>query len=296
VLVNVVNTVLSAGLLLGFGLFPSLGWEALAIGTACGHGLAGTIILILLLRGRAGLKLERRELRPDVPLMRRILRVGMPGGLDMLAMISCHLIYVSIINRLGTVPAAAHGLALRIEALAYLPGSAFHVAAATMTGQYLGAGDPRRAARSALLALAMGGGFQCFMGGLLFFGGPLVASFFFPGDETKNVVALASRLLPIVSLGMPFFAILTVFSGALRGAGDTRWPLIITFVGLIGVRIPLAAYLAWDYIPVAWLEMTLPGCGLGAVGAWYAMLLDAALRSALISYRFFSGRWQHVRV
>ncbi len=294
-LVIFVNASLSAGLLLGLGPLPKLGWEGLAVGTACSHGLAGVILLLLLLRGRAGLKLNLTELRPDWPLMKRLLRVGIPGGFDMLAMITCHLVYLSIINRLGTVPAAAHGLALRIEALAYLPGSAFQVAVATMTGQYLGAGQPQLARRCALSALAMGCTFMSLAGVLFFFTGASIATFF-TGDTNSPISVLAGQLLPIVACGMPFFAVVCVLSGALRGAGDTRWPLAINFIGLIFVRIPLAAWLAWVTVPLPILGVTLVGWDLGAHGAWYAMIIDIVIRSTLIGGRFTSGRWQRIRV
>ena len=74
----------------------------------------------------------------------------MPGGLDVMGVLFCHFVYLAIINALGTEAAAAHGLGVQIEALAYLPCFAFQVAASTMTGQFLGAGDPRRASRAAL--------------------------------------------------------------------------------------------------------------------------------------------------
>lgn len=295
VLVNVVNSGLSAGLVLGLGPLPKLGWEGLAIGTAAGHGLAGVIILILLWRGRAGLKLERTMLRPDWTLLRRLLRVGLPGGMDVLALISCHLVYVSIINRLGTLAAAAHGLGVQIEAIAYLPGSAFQVSAATMTGQLLGAHQPQRAMRAALVALALGGTFMCSVGVLLFFFAPQFAGFF-TGDATDPTARVAAELLPIVSLAMPCFAVLSILSGALRGAGDTRWPLLVTFVGLIGIRIPGAALLAWQAIEVPLLGVSIPGFGLGVHGAWYAMILDVLVRSTLIAWRFLGGAWRQQQV
>lgn len=295
VMVNVVNTGLSAGLMLGWGPLPQLGWAGLAIGTAAGHGLAGIIVLLLLLRGRAGLKIDRHALRPDWSLLRRLLRVGLPGGIDVLALISCHLVYVSIINRLGTLAAAAHGLGVQIEAIAYLPGSAFQVSAATMTGQLLGARQPRRAMRAALTALLIGGSFMCAVGVLLYFFAPQIAGFF-TGDASDPTAQLAGQLLPIVSVGMPCFAALSILSGALRGAGDTRWPLLVTFVGLIGIRIPAAALLAWERIEVPWLGISFAAFDLGVQGAWYAMLLDVALRSVLMSVRFGSGHWQHQQV
>ncbi len=295
VLVNVVNTGLSAGLMLGWGPLPKLGWEGLAIGTAAGHGLAGVIILILLLRGRAGLKVDRYALRPDWPLLKRLLRVGLPGGLDVLALITCHLIYVSITNRLGTLAAAAHGLGVQIEAIAYLPGSAFQVSAATMTGQLLGAGQPQRAMRSALTALMLGGAFMCTAGAVLYAFAPQITGFF-TGDRNDPTAQLAATLLPIVSVGMPCFAVLSIVSGALRGAGDTRWPLLVTFIGLIGLRIPGAMLLAWEQIDLPWVGISLAGWNLGVQGAWYAMLTDVAVRSILVAVRFAGGKWKHQQV
>jgi Na+-driven multidrug efflux pump len=102
--------------------------------------------------------------------------------------------------------------------------------------------------------------------------------------------------LPIVSLGMPWFAMMAVLSGALRGAGDTRWPLVVTFVGLLCIRIPGAAWLAHEHLELAWIGVTLAGWGLGVKGAWFAMVADALVRGTLIGGRFLSGRWQQVRV
>jgi putative MATE family efflux protein len=295
VLVNLINITLSASLMLGLGPFPQLGWEGLAIGTAAGHGLAGLIVLALLVRGRAGLQLRWEDLRPDWELLRRLLRIGIPGGFDVLAVITCHLIYLAILNRLGTLAAAAHGLGVQIEALAYLPGSAFQVSAATMTGQWLGAGQPHLARRSALLALAIGGAFMCGVGVLFYSSGPTIAGIF-TGDPADPTARLAGALLPIVALGMPCFAVLSILSGALRGAGDTRWPLIVTFVGLIGIRIPGAAWLAWDQISLPWLGIELTGWNLGVQGAWIAMVIDVLVRSLLVGGRFWGGRWQHLQV
>ncbi len=87
-----------------------------------------------------------------------------------------------------------------------------------------------------------------------------------------------------------------VLSGALRGAGDTRWPLVFTFLGFLGVRIPLAYFLAWDEVPIAWLGVTLNGYGLGVIGAWYAMITDVLVRSLLVLVRFFHGGWKSIRL
>ena len=148
-IVVVINIILSYGLATGSFGFPQMGWKGIAIGTAVGHGIGGTILLIALLRGRMGLGLSFSLLRPQWDVIGRLLKIGLPGGLDIGTILACNLFFVGIINSLGTAAAAAHGLAVQLEACAYLPANAFYVAAATLTGQYLGAGMPDRAVRAA---------------------------------------------------------------------------------------------------------------------------------------------------
>lgn len=304
VALNTVNILVSTALVTGYGPFPALGWDGLAIGTACGHVVGGLFILGRLVQGRGGVRLlERSEShpdrwsglwRPDWPLVRRILRVGIPGGVDVLAVLTCHLIYVAIINRLGTVAQAAHGLGVQIEAMSYLPGSAFQVAAATLAGQALGAADPRRAVRGVLLCIASAAAIMTVAGLVLFFAGESLAVVFV--GERNETALLVGRLLRIVALSCPPLAVLMVTSGALRGSGDTAWPLAFTFLGLVCVRIPGACLLAWDEVPLPLVGVSIPGFGLGVAGAWWAMVADVILRSLLAAGRFAQGGWKRVKV
>jgi len=83
-----------------------------------------------------------------------------------------------------------------------------------------------------------------------------------------------------------------ILIGTLRGAGDTRWPLVITFVGLLGVRIPLAYCLAWSEMVLPITGTVVPLVGLGVRGAWYAMVADLSVRCALILLHYRRGKWQ----
>ncbi|MEE2685934.1 MAG: MATE family efflux transporter, partial [Planctomycetota bacterium] len=294
-IVNVVNITVGTCLVIGIGPFPNMGWEGLAIGTASGYVTGGLIILVLLLRGRAGLTIKRRLLRPCFSLISRILRIGIPGGADTLFVVFCHLWFLSVINSLGTLAAASHGIGVRIESLAYLPGSAFAVAATTLTGQFLGAGKPRRATRSALFACLVGGGVMVAAGFLFFFGAEMLTGIF-SGEQTRLAADGAIPLLQLVAISMPSLALVIILNGALRGAGDTRVPLIFTVIGLVGIRIPLAYYLAWQELEIPWLGLQIHGQGMGLIGAWYAMIADVGLRSLLVVGRFWQGRWKEITV
>jgi len=294
-IVNVVNVIVSTLLVVGPGSIPKLGWEGLAIGTACGHGLGGLLVLGLLIRGRAGMRLEWAGMRLAPELIRRLWRIGMPGGVDVLAVLCCHFAYLAIVNSLGVAAAAAHGLGVQIEALAYLSCYAFHVAASTMTGQLLGAGEARRATRSAIEACFVGGAMLTAAALVFYFAGAWLAGFF-TGDIHDPTAMAAGKLLKIVAFSTPPLAVVMVLTGALRGAGDTRWPLVVTFVGLIAVRLPLACLFAWESFQVPGLSITVTGLGLGVAGAWWAMVIDVVLRSILLIYRFWQGRWKVMAV
>jgi putative MATE family efflux protein len=293
--VNVVNIVVGASLVIGWGPIPKIGWAGLPIGTACGHAAGGLVVMAMLVTGRAGMQLQWNLLRPDRSWLKRILRVGFPGGLDQTLIVCCHIWFLSIINSLGTLSAAAHGLGVRIESLAYLPGTAFQVAAATLAGQFLGAGEPRRATRSVMMACAVGGSLMVTAGAMFFFQGDWLTGLFL-GKSTRQTAELAIPLLKIVALAMPPFALSTILIGGLRGAGDTRWPLFFTLVGFIGVRLPLAYWFAWESIEVPLIGVAFAGFGLGVVGAWYAMLVDVIFRSVMVVSRFAGGGWRRIRV
>jgi len=300
IILNVVNTALSTSLVTGLGLFPSWGWDGLAIGAAVGHTVGGTVILARLVRGGGGISIiepvngTSAPWRYDWPAIRRMLAVGVPGGLDVLSVLICHLVYLGIINRLGVVAQAAHGLGVQIEAMSYLAGSAFQVAAATLAGQALGAADHRRAARSVLMCVASAMTIMTLAGLVLFFAGDRLAVLFI-GRQNETAI-LVGQLLKIVALSCPALAVLMVLSGALRGSGDTAWPLAFTFIGLVGVRIPGACLLAWDEVPLPLMDVSLTGLGLGVAGAWWAMVADVAIRSLLAAARFTQGGWKRVKV
>jgi putative MATE family efflux protein len=281
-IVNLVNIFVSCTFVIGIGPFPALKWDGLAIGTATAYITGALLVLVILIRGRSGLWLELRLLTPNLSMIGRLLKIGIPGGFDVLSVIGCNLWFVSLINRLGNEAAAAHNVAIRLESLGFLPGAAFSLAATTLAGQYLGAGEPQRATRSVLHACATACGIMITVGFVFYFGGLQLADFFLAPEDT-SIALLSAQLLRIAGLAMLPLAIEMVLIGALRGAGDTRWPLFFTFVGFLGIRIPLT------YVAIDILEW-------GVVGAWYAMLIDLTARCLMVLYRFFHGGWKRIGV
>lgn len=276
--VNAVNVSASGCLAAGLLGCPRMGWDGLAWGTAAGWW-CGAIVVILSLAG------PPPAIRPSIRAGRersalgRVAAIGGPAGIDAILNAALQLAFLGIVNRLGDVDAAAHALAITIESLAFLPGSAFQVAAATLCGQFLGAGDVVRARRSVFLAaLAC----MSLMGAIavLFYGqADSLAGWFVGGARRQpEVAARAASLVRIVAFAQPFLAMLMVFSGALRGAGRTRLPLVVNLVGLVAVRLPLALWLTSSAIPLPGVRIEIIGPGLGIVGAWLAMAADLGTR------------------
>jgi putative MATE family efflux protein len=294
-IVNLINMVASYSLCRGVGPLPELGWNGVALGTAIGHCCGATILLILLACGRAGFHLRLTALRPDWGLIRRILRIGIPGGIDVLLVSICHLIYLRIVLSLGDVAAAAHGVAIQVEALGYMPGGAFQISAATMAGQYIGARDLVRARSSVVMACIVATGVMVVAGVFFYIAAVPLASMFLKG-ASREVIPLAAELLRVVAYAMGPLALVMVLVGALRGAGDTRWPLALNLIGIVFFRVPLALYLSHSTITLPILDYTFHGAGLGVVGAWYAAVTDIVVRCVLLLLRFRHDAWERIDV
>ena len=279
----------------GYGDWPGLGLAGIAWGGGT-SGAIGTLVLVaLLVRGRSGLRLDGRLLWPDLGLLGRLLHISLPAAAESLSMVAGQMVFLSVVNRLGDAARGAHGIALGWESVAEIFGMAFGVAASVLVGQSLGAGEPAEARRSGLVAYACGGLLMT-LGGAVFytFATPLF-QLYCPKPEQAAVVAAGVPVLRLVTFAMPALAACHIFSSGLRGAGDTRWPLVFTTGGFFAVRLPLTFLFCQPEVRLPWGQV-IPGLGLGLYGCWMAMQADLWFRGGLFLARFLSGRWQHTRV
>ena len=287
ILVNALNATFTWALALGVGPFPRLGFAGVAAGTAIAEAVGGVLVLAILVRGRSGLQLRWETMIPRLDALRRILRISLPAAGESLTNIGCQLWFLGLINRLGSTATAAHGVAIRCEALAFLALAAFAVPASTLTGQYLGANRPDLATKAAQTAWAMGVLTIIGFGAILYIAAEPMFSLFLGGNK-PGVAAAGIPVLRIVCFAFPALATINVLNGALRGAGDTRWPWAIVVFGYFVIRIPLTYLLATPIVDGGW--------GLGLVGAWYAMFADLVVRGTLVATRFLQGGWRSAKV
>ncbi len=278
--VNALNIIVAWTAINGpFGL-PQLGVVGSALGAATGRLVGGLLVIGILLRGRADIQLKLANLRPDWALIRRILRIGLPSGLEQFLFRTGHMVFARILAELGTIAYAANQVAMNGWSLSFMPGFGFALAATTLVGQSLGAEDPEGAQRRGYTAYRMG---AALMGtvGLIFLLFPAQIVGFFTNDP--QVIALGTMPLRMVGLIQPLLAASMIFTGGLRGAGDTRWPMIVTGGSIWLVRLPLAYLFA---LVLDW----------GLAGAWSALALDLSLRGLLNFLRFRGGRWKTIKV
>jgi multidrug resistance protein, MATE family len=276
--VNVVNIGVAYAAIYGLGPIPALGVTGSAIGAATARGAGGLIVTALLFRGRSGLRLRLRRLKPDIEQIKRIANIGLPAGAETLLMRLAQTAFAVTVASLGTLAYAAHQIALQAESISYMPGFGFAVAATTLVGQGLGARDPRRARADGRLSQWMAVAIMSCMGVIFFLFPAQIIGIFINDPE---VIRLGIWPLRLVAFSQPMLAVSMVLSGALRGAGDTRTTLAITAGGLWLVRLPLALLLVPRF---------------GLMGAWIAMGADLNVRGALAWLRFRGDRWTKIKV
>lgn len=294
-MVAVLNIPLAWVLCFGIGSWSGLGFAGISLGTGLSHVIGCVVLLTILARGKSGLRLTWRNLIPDIGLIRRLLWVSVPAAVDSLSVALCQLWFLSLVNRLGDTATAAHGIALNWEALGFLAGAAFGTAAMTLIGQNLGAGNPARAAHCAWVAFKMGAAVMTGMGAMFFLLAAPMFRLFCHDPRSQSVIDVGVPALRLIALAMPALASQIIFTSALRGAGDTRVPVLISWVGFLGVRIPLAYLLTQPEISLGWLGV-IPGWNLGLLGAWVAMCADIWVRGSFFAIRFMSGRWKKIEV
>ncbi len=279
-IVNVINIIVAWTLINGaFGL-PRMGVAGSAVGAAVARAAGGILAVAVLLRGRARLTLSLRGFHIDLGLIQRMLRVGLPTGAEQIIFRLGMMSYTRVVASLGTAAFAAHQVALNSESLSYMPGFGFAVAATALVGQGLGAKDPRRAERDGYTAFGIAAVMMSLMGVVfIVFARPIVG--FFTSDP--ELIALGVPPLRLIGLAQPFLASTMALAGALRGAGETRVPMLVNGVSIWVVRMPLALFITQVL-------------GWGLTGAWVAMSLDLVVRGGFIFYHFRTGKWKEKEV
>lgn len=253
-----------------------LGVAGAAIATATSVSIVGATLVILMYRRHTPYQIHLKEdYRPNKEIIKKAVGLGIPVALERITMSSGQVFMTKMVSGLGTVALAANHVAVTAEGISYMPATGISFAATTLVGQSLGAQKKEDARSYGKLSGWVGFALSAFMGLLLFvFSMPLSSIF----SSDSEVIDLSAKMLRIVAFSEPMFGVSIVLSGALRGAGDTRYPFYIGLLCMIGLRCVLAP------IFIFVLHM-----GLEAV--WIAMVIDLCVRGVLCILRFGSAKW-----
>ena len=277
--VNVVNLVLDWLLIFGNLGFPRLGLAGAAVATAVSFTAGGIAFLWLLWRGRRPVRVSGHALAFRANAA-RVLRVGAPAGLEQLLLSLGFTAYLILILQFGADALAAHQIGLRVQSFAFMPGFGFAAAAAALVGQGLGRGDPEEAEQNGWTAIGMGLAVMLLLSALMFvFAEPLAGLF----TDSPEALRYGVIWIHVLVFAMPAIAFHFTAAGALRGAGDTRWPLLVSFAGLWLVRLP-----------VAWFAGVV--LGFGMFGVWAGYMIEYYARAVVTTWRFVRGRWKTMKV
>lgn len=249
-------------LIFGVSFFPSLGIKGAGLGTGIG-GLVSAVLSLIIIKIKIKEKVKKIL---NLSYFKEFIKVSLPAANEQLLLNLGFLIFIRIVASLGTLSLAAHQIAVRVESISFMPGSAFGIIATTLVGQAFGAQRKdlidftiKKTSYYSLLIMSTIG--------LLFFFFPqyLVAIF----NPEESVREFAINLVKISAFEQPQLALYFVYAGSLRGMGDTLSPMIVALFSTFLIRVGLIYFLAISL-------------KLGIYGVWYGTVIDWAMRAFLL--------------
>ncbi|MGA1796926.1 MAG: MATE family efflux transporter [bacterium] len=277
---NLLNLVLDPLLIFGVGPFPKMGVSGAAVATITARVLGILFQLYILLNGTGRVKLSFDKLAVDLGIMWQIIAIGVPASGQLLLRMVGMLVIMRIVAIFGTFAIAAYGIVTRVLQFILFPGFGLGNASATLVGQNLGAGNPKRAEKSAWITgsitmLLLGACATLFF----VFAGTLIRIF----NDDATVISLGITCLRIISISYLFNGLGVVLSRSFMGAGDTVSPFVINALTLWLLQLPMAFVLARPL-------------GFGINGIWLAITTSNIVNVAMSAAWFRVGRWKYTMI
>ena len=220
--------------------------------------------------------LKPKPCSPSRKITREIFRVGIPSALENLSFSVGVMLFANILLLAGSEAYAAHRIGIQIESLSFMPAYGIQVAIMALVGMYNGSGNLKLAMGSVRQGWLVAMVFAVIIGGSIFtFPRVFIAIF------TSEASIVEMTVLPVRLIGLLQVVLATDFvtTGALRGLGDTRYPMYASMIAMWFIRLPVGFVLVRFF-------------GLGLLGAWLGMMADMTLRCIIKLVRFLSGAWE----
>ena len=262
-------TIFALGL---FGLEP-MGINGLGLGSGIGMTLTTGFFLYLWFKGHFSLKISFGNAL-DRQQLQRLITLAIPIAVEQGLIQFSLLAFMAIVALYGTNAYAAYGIGLTLLSLSFVIGIGFGIASSTIIGQLLGAKLPSQARASGWKSMWLALICMSVLAILMALFSEQLAMIM---SNNKEVIELSSRFIKILAFAQPIMAIEFSLAGALRGAGDTRFPLLSTFSGLLFGRLLMALLFVYWGLNIYWI--------------FSVALIDFSIKAALLAWRFHSGLW-----
>ncbi len=245
-----------------------------AYSTLLANGLAFLLAIIWLNKNHKLIRIAIKGLHFDREVFRQSIRIGLPTGLQQTLIAFGNLAVLGIVNTFGTNVVAAFSVAYRVDSLAIIPAMSFAAALSTFVGQNIGANKSDRIRTGLISAIKMSGSVTIVTTILIIVFGNLLMNLF---TNDQEVIRIGNQYLTIVSSFYLVFALMFLYQGVMRGAGETMIPMLFSLFSLWLIRIPLAYFLSRKT---------------GVTGIWWATPVGWIFGLAL-SYSYYkTGRWK----
>lgn len=272
----ILNAVLNYLLIFGHYGFPELGVTGAAVATVIANAFEFMVYVYLYVKHKT----------PFIPLwyyskslLDRALKVGIPASIERSMTFGSFMLFTVVIAHYGTAVLAGYQIGLRVEGLAFMPGLGFTIAAMALMGQGLGAKKPEQAREDVVLVLKYTSGFMFFLSLFMIFIPSKIVWLFTDDAATIKEASLYLRVVGFSQIPLAFHFVL---SGALRGAGDSRWTMKINLISVWCIRIIPGILLSWYFDNILLVYL--------------AMITDTYVKAFLLWRRFNGGEWQKIKV
>ncbi len=285
---NIVNCIFNALLINGILFFPKLGITGAAVATLIGNVVACGMSVMSVLKKDRFLRLCMRDLfrfrKEDMGI---ILKISSSAAVEQVFLRVGFFITSKLVADLGTVGFSAHTLCMSIATLSFCFGDGLGVAASALVGQNLGKKRPDCSIIYGKVAQRIGIVGALLLAALWAIFGREMSMLFMTGEtdpvNIEAILTLSVSMLYILAALTPGQVSQVLFSGCIRGAGDTKYSAMVSLICITFER-PLLTYVLCYLTP------------LGAIGAWVAMFIDQYVRLGLMAWRFSSGKWAKIKV
>nr|WP_122012160.1 MATE family efflux transporter [Maliibacterium massiliense] len=278
--VNLINISVNALLIYGF----RMGAAGAGIGTLVSRIAAAVIIMVLLNRPQHTLQIKALfPLRLRGDMAKRILFIGIPGGLENGMFQVGKLLVLSLVTTFGTSAVAANAIANSIAGVVNVPGIALGLGIITVIGQCMGAGQTDQAVYYTRCLVKIAYLCMAVMGVTLFFTADFLVTLF---NLTPEAMSMAAQVLRLCGMGVVFFwPMAFTLPNSLRASGDAIFTMVVSLCSMFGCRVALSYVFGCPW-----------GLNLGLVGVWLGMVADWVVRAVIFLVRYWRGKWKRIKV